>query len=359
MKKPIVTLSACLAAPFATAEPVTVFEAGKEGYHTFRIPAVVAAKDGGLLAFCEARKNDRKDHGDIDLVVKRSGDSGKTWSDFRILHDGGGDGPVTMGNPSPVVEASGKIHLVFCRNNNAVFHFSSDDHGQSWSEPKEITLGLRKEDWGWYATGPGHGIQLSAGAQKGRIIIPANHRIGEKGDDKGTYGAHIIHSDDSGKTWTLGYIAGEANGIHPNENTAVELSAGSDGKSRVFFNLRNNKGANPNGRAGATSADGGETLTGDFSAIETLDSPACQGSILRWDGGSILFTSPRGKKRENLTLWKSVDDGKTWAAERQIHAGPAAYADIVKTTDGKLGVLFENGAKESYERISFESFPVK
>jgi len=343
-----------MACGMAAANPVAVFEAGKEGYHTFRIPAVVQAKDGGLLAFCEARKNDRKDHGDIDLVLKRSGDQGKTWSDLRILHDGGGNEPVTMGNPVPVVEGSGKIHLVFCRNNTGVFHISSEDHGKSWSEPEEITAGLRKDDWGWYATGPGHGIQLTGG----RIVIPANHRIGGKGDDKGTYGAHSIYSDDSGKTWRLGFIGGEADGIHPNENTAVELSP-AGGKSRIFFNVRNNKGANPNGRAGAVSADGGETLTGNFSAIETIESPACQGSILRWEDGTIFFTSPRGKKRENLTLWKSTDDGKTWVADRSVHAGPAAYADIVKTAEGKLGVLFENGGKESYERISFESLEVK
>ncbi|HVJ46140.1 MAG TPA: sialidase family protein [Luteolibacter sp.] len=347
-----------MACGMAAAQPWTVFEAGKEGYHTFRIPAVVLAKDGGLLAFCEARKNDRKDHGDIDLVVKRSGDAGKTWSTLRVLHDGGGDGPVTMGNPAPVVDETGKVHLVFCRNNSEVLYLSSDDHGATWSEPKEITQGLRKDGWGWYATGPGHGIQLSEGKQKGRIIIPANHRFGAQGDDKGSYGAHSIFSDDSGKTWQLGFIGGEANGIHPNENTAAELPA-ADGRSRVLFNVRNNKGENPNGRAAVVSVDGGQTVTGDFTAIGTIDAPACQGSSLRGRNGRIFFTSPRGKKRENLTLWISSDEGKTWIAGETIHAGPAAYADIVEVHQDIVGVLFENGVKESYERISFQNVLVK
>lgn len=336
---------------------VTVFEAGKDGYHTYRIPAVIAAGDGSLVAFCEARKNDRKDHGDIDLVAKRSTDHGATWSAMKVLRDGGGDGPVTMGNPVPVVDASnGRLHLVFCRNNSEVFHLSSDDHGVTWKEPREITAGLKKEGWGWYATGPCHGIWLSQGKQKGRLVIPANHRFGAEGDDKGAYGSHVVFSDDGGENWRLGAIAGEADGLHPNETTAVELAPEEGGGSRVLFNTRNNRGANPLGRAQTISGDGGTTFVADYKGVADLDSPACQGSILRWDEGTIFFSSPRGQKRENLTLWKSTDEGKSWAAERLIAAGPVAYADLVKTADGKLGVLYENGEKNSYERISFVKF---
>ncbi|RYD34761.1 MAG: exo-alpha-sialidase, partial [Verrucomicrobiaceae bacterium] len=176
----------------ARGESVAVFTGGADGYHSYRIPAVIAAKDGTLLAFCEARKNNRKDHGDIDLVMKRSTDHGLTWSALRMIHDGGGEGEITMGNPVPVMDAgSGVIHLVFCRNNSGVLHVSSPDNGGTWSAPAEITQGLKKEGWGWYATGPCHGIQLSSGKHKGRLVIPANHRQGMPGDDKGTYGSHV------------------------------------------------------------------------------------------------------------------------------------------------------------------------
>ncbi|MBX3740644.1 MAG: exo-alpha-sialidase [Akkermansiaceae bacterium] len=338
----------------ANGEAVAVFTAGDDGYHSFRIPAAIMAKDGSLLAFCEARKNNRRDHGDIDLVMKRSTDHGLTWSSLRMIHDGGGNAEITMGNPVPVMDAgSGTVHLVFCRNNSEVLHISSNDNGGTWSAPVEITSGLKKEGWGWYATGPCHGIQLSSGKQKGRLVIPANHRQGVPGDDKGTYGSHVIHSDDAGKTWNLGAINGEADGIHPNETTAVELPPAEDGGSRILFNTRNNRGTNPLGRASAISRDGGVTFTSTYKGIPEIDAPACQGSILRWDEKRIFFTAPRGTKRENLTLWKSTDEGGTWAVDRLISAGPVAYADIVRTADGKLGVLFENGAKDSYERISF------
>src|SRR4051812_9140164 len=39
----------------AAVEQIDVFTAGQEGYHTYRIPTVVRAKDGMLLAFCEGR----------------------------------------------------------------------------------------------------------------------------------------------------------------------------------------------------------------------------------------------------------------------------------------------------------------
>ena len=342
-----------VAAP-AYGQTTVVFEVGTEGYHTFRIPAVVEAKDGALLAFCEGRKANAKDHGDIDLVMKRSSDQGKTWSPLKLLQDDGGDAPITMGNPVPVVDSSnGRVHLIFCRNNSEVFHTWSDDSGETWSQRVKISDGLTGEGWGWYATGPGHGIQLQSGAQKGRLVIPANHRIGEKGSDKGSYGSHVIYSDDGGKSWTMGGIAGEANGIHPNETTAVELKPGTASGSRVYFNTRNNGGTDPHGRAAIHSDDGGKTFLSSCVAIPDLETPAVQGSSLRWSESRVFFSSPRGKKRENLTLWESKDEGATWQSFQLVQEGPAAYADLVRTRDGKLGVLHENGSKHRYERISF------
>ena len=79
----------------ASAEPlftsVDVLTAGTEGYHTFRIPAIVAASDGSLIAFAEGRRDNRLDPGggDIDLVYKRSSDQGMTWSALEVLDDPG------------------------------------------------------------------------------------------------------------------------------------------------------------------------------------------------------------------------------------------------------------------------------
>ena len=69
-----------------------VFVSGTGGYHTYRIPAVIVTPKGTVLAFCEGRKTSRSDHGDLDLVLRRSTDDGKTWTPLQIVYEEGGDG---------------------------------------------------------------------------------------------------------------------------------------------------------------------------------------------------------------------------------------------------------------------------
>ncbi|MFO0789173.1 MAG: sialidase family protein [Pirellulales bacterium] len=118
----------------------TVFRAGDDGYHTYRIPTIVRAANGNLLAFAEGRKNGAADRGDIDIVLKRSSDGGKTWGKFQLVQDEASDptAEVWIGNPSPVVDMTdaahpGRIWLIFTRSNERVFVTSSDDNGRSWS----------------------------------------------------------------------------------------------------------------------------------------------------------------------------------------------------------------------------------
>src|SRR5262245_18838055 len=87
------------------ADPVqvSVFDAGKDGYHTYRIPSLITTKEGTLLAFCEGRKAGTSDAGDIDLLLRRSSDGGKTWGKTQVVWD---DGPNTCGNPCPVIDAA-------------------------------------------------------------------------------------------------------------------------------------------------------------------------------------------------------------------------------------------------------------
>ena len=77
--------------------------------HLYRIPALAVTQNGTLLAFAEARRNDASDHGNIDTVLRRSEDAGKTWGPELIVAD---DGDNTMGNPCPVVDQdTGRIWL--------------------------------------------------------------------------------------------------------------------------------------------------------------------------------------------------------------------------------------------------------
>src|SRR5882672_10992580 len=80
-------LAGALVRAAAGVEQVDVYVSGQDGYHTYRIPAVIHAKNGDLLAFAEGRKNGGGDAGDIDLLVKRSTDGGRTWGAQQLIWD--------------------------------------------------------------------------------------------------------------------------------------------------------------------------------------------------------------------------------------------------------------------------------
>ena len=99
-----------LASPLPQPVGKPLFVSGQEGYHTYRIPALVVTTQGTVLAFCEGRKHSGGDAGDIDLLVKRSTDHGKTWSPQQLIWNDAGN---TCGNPCAVVdEPTGTVWLL-------------------------------------------------------------------------------------------------------------------------------------------------------------------------------------------------------------------------------------------------------
>lgn len=342
----------------AEPEQIDVFTSGSEGYHTFRIPALLVTKKDTLLAFCEGRKTGRGDHGDLDLVLKRSTDGGKTWGPLILIHEEGGDAKITIGNPCPVVDQStGTIWLPFCRDNNDVFVTSSTDDGVTWSKPRDITRDVKLPGWGWYATGPGVGIQLTRGPHKGRLVTPCDHK--RPIDGKVITFSHVIFSDDHGQTWKLGQPVAP----HTNECQVAELPDGS-----VLINMRNyvgKDGGQPergNIRAVATSRDGGVT----WDAVRydaTLIEPVCQASLIRYSwpeaGGRsrLLFSNPASKtRRAELTVRLSDDEGKTWSATKLLYAGSAAYSCLTPMPDEQFGIIFE---RDDYKFLTFVRLPLK
>ena len=336
-----------------------VFVAGEEGYHTYRIPSIITAFNGDLLAICEGRKDNRGDHGNIDLIMKRSSDGGKSWGDIEMIYEEGGDEKITIGNPCPVVASdTGTIWMTFCKNNDEVFVVSSRNNGVNWSKPKSITKDVKGKNWGWYATGPGVGIQLNSEKYNGRLVIPCDHR--EKRDGKWVKMSHVFYSDDRGNNWKLGGTVAD----HTDECQVVEMSDG-----RLMINMRNywaREGGAP-GRGGkravSISEDGGETwknLTFDDALIE----PVCQASIHRHftTPGSdpvYLFSNPASKSaRKGMTIRLSRDEGTTWPVSKVLHQGPAAYSCLTSLPGGSVGCLYERGDSHAYEKLTFARFKV-
>lgn len=342
---------------------VDVFTSGTEDYHTFRIPAIVTSPAGALLAFCEGRKQGGSDSGNIDIVLKRSTDGGKTWSQLYVVADHEAN---TIGNPCPVVDQStGRIWLPLTWNVGTdkerqimagtskaprrVYMTFSDDDGLTWAPFEDISATTRQSHWRWYATGPGRGIQLTKGTHKGRLVVPCNHSD-HSDPDQHPYRSHVILSDDHGATWKLGGVVGEKT----NESALVELADG-----RLLDNMRSYHGKHR--RAIATSDDGGQTWS-EVALDETLIEPVCQASILRFSfpersGKSrILFSNPASTGRRMMTVRVSYDEGITWPVAKLVYAGSAAYSCMTVLPDMSMGLLFE---RDGYRGITFARFDLK
>ena len=51
---------------------IPVFESGKDGHKSYRIPAIIKLNNGHLLAFAEGRVQGASDFGDVNIVLKIS-----------------------------------------------------------------------------------------------------------------------------------------------------------------------------------------------------------------------------------------------------------------------------------------------
>jgi sialidase-1 len=363
-------------------EAVPVFISGNDGYKTYRIPAIIMAPNNELLAFCEGRVKGSADFGDIDIVMKRSNDGGKTWAPMQKIVD---MDSLQAGNPAPVVDLSdpaypgGRIFLFYNTGNNhegevrkgnglrEVWYITSTDNGKTWSTPQNITLQVHRpnqplrnslynfsEDWRSYANTPGHALQLTAGNFKGRIFVAANHSEGSPKKDFTDYFMHGFYTNDHGASF---HLSQTLNLPGSNESTAAEVSNGG-----VMVNARNQKG-DIRRRIVAPSVDGGQTWK-QFYFDQQLPDPVCEGSILnigKRKGKFILAFSNAADivQRNNLTLRISYDEGISWVTNILIEAGKnggkndaTAYSDLVKLNKKRIGVLYE---RDDYKQIVFKS----
>jgi sialidase-1 len=346
------------------SEPVTVFEPGSS-YTTTRIPALVSTTKGTLLAFCEARANSTSDWAEIDLIMRRSTDGGKTWSPFVVIVPREKDKP--LGNPTPIVDRDGTIHLLFQRDYAKAYYMKSIDDGITWSDPKDITYAFEEfrpeYNWKVIAPGPGHSIQLKSG----RLLVPV--WICEP--DPSIPGGHrpscvaTVYSDDKGVTWKRGEIISCNNDTfrNPSESVAMELT-----DDRVMMNMRNEGEAQR--RMISYSADGISHWSNPVFDT-ALYEPICMASMIRLHNPEmLLFVNPDSqhltegktssiKRRKNLTVKVSNDEGKTWTTKKVLESGNAGYSDLAVGRDGKIYCIYETNESEGWKyKIVLKSFTI-
>lgn len=363
-----------LSSAVATAlEKVDLFEAGQEGYALYRIPGIVVTKRGTVLAYCEARKNDRGDWGPIDILIRRSSDGGKTWGPRQTIVHIEGELPInplaaaqnldrlgdnTANNPVAIIDhQTGAVHFLYCLEYMRCFYMRSDDDGLTWTEPIEITKtfdGFRSDyDWKVLATGPSHAIQLTHGSKRGRLVVPVWLSLGTGGHAHRPSVTSTIYSDDHGRTWQHGEIAiPDTNEfIYPNETVVVQLADG-----RVMLNSRSE--SKRHRRLITTSLDGA-TGWSQPRFDEQLLEPICMAGMVRARDGVIAFSNPhslsradgketpgKNRDRKNVTIKLSDDEGQTWSASRTLEAGFSGYSDLAALADGTLLCFYERGSTD-------------
>ena len=321
-----------------------LFVAGKGGFRTYRIPALIISGRGTVLAFCEARRHTGEDYDEIDILVRRSTDGGRTWGASRMVVT---DGDRTCGNPCPVVDhGTGTIILPFCKDNQQVFVTRSEDDGINWSEPVEVTDSVKDPSWSYLGTGPGHGIQLGSG----RLLVPCwsdaspgpvtwRNPSPSAGKIQSSF---ALLSDDGGRTWQRGE---EMTTDASDECAAVELRDGA-----VYMNMRSRQDRRL--RAFSRSADGGRTWT-PVEYDPSLPEPSCQGSLIRLDENRVVLSHPaNAHARTHLTIRLSNDECQTWPVARVLDEGFAAYSDLA-VADGRILCFYE---ADSYGRMMLARF---
>jgi sialidase-1 len=333
-------------------EQTNLFEVGQEGYLSYRIPCLVVTRGGALLAFTSARRA-ASDWADIDLMLRRSTDGGKTWEPRRIVTPAKKDGKATMDNPVAIVDRqSGAIHFLFQTDYARLYYQRSDDEGKTFSAPVEITSaveGVRaKYRWTVMAPGPGHALQL----QNGRLVVPVWYSNGGGHAHRPSV-VGVIYSDDYGKTWQAGELVPPML-LNASESAAVQLADG-----RVALFMRNEEPAYRH--AVSFSADGATRWTTPVLHPE-LYTPISFATVVRLTGPDaadgktrLLYVHPDsrakrevisawgGRTRENETVRLSYDEGVTWPIAKSIEPERSGYADIAVGPDGMIYCLYERG----------------
>ena len=282
-------------------------------YLSIRIPGIIEAPDGSLLAYYECRTGG--DWSAIDLCAKRSEDGGKTWSERMTLVSG--KGRMTCNNPVMIVDGE-LIHFLYCEGYKRLFHRVSRDNGKTFGVPHELTetveAEMGEEFWSNLAVGPGHGIRL----ESGRLIVPMWMAHNKKDIFSHSISSiRTLYSDDRGASWHIGRRVENGGIVDPNESTVCEIGG------RLMMNIRNK--APERLRAVAFSEDGGESFT-PMALASDLPDPKCMGALTVKEG-RVFFSNCRSHERR-IDLSVSELDGNSRLVNTTLLASVAGYSDL-------------------------------
>jgi sialidase-1 len=331
-----------------------LFISGQDSVSQYCIPSLITTNKGTLIAVCDARVERPGDApNNIDLVMKRSIDGGKTWTKHNTIvnypgKDAAADtsmvvdkktGAIWLAYDYAIADPQGQLGRII-----RIHIIKSFDEGVTWSKPVDLS-DLTKGKNFWLQNAPGRGLYTDNGA----IIFPMYAIFGNFNNPKQKQTVLII-SKDHGVSWSI------SNGVG-NNNVEAQIASLPDGG--IIANMRR-----PNGegyRQIATTTDMGQSWSEVYTDSALIE-PGCQGSMINYQvqGKSfLLFSIPDDKKyRRNLVLHISNNAGKTWTKKIPIYKSnasySAAYSCLTKLPNGNIGILYE---ADTRGRIVFAQIP--
>ena len=315
-----------------------VFKQGDFGSKFYRIPAITTLPDGTLVAVADKRIESNNDlPGKIDVVARRSTDGGHTWGPYITIAEHNAEGG--YGDPALIYDRKTGDLIVISTHGNGLWQKEpgqislsrSHDGGLTWEKPVNLNPQLLGKNGikacSIFATS-GAGLQL----KDGRLMFVLVTRQ----DGVGQFPCYAVFSDDGGRTWRHSKLPATLDG---DESKVVQLSDGS-----LIMSIRNRyKGA----RIFSRSTDRGATWSEPYTVADLRD-PACNGDIIHYTYGGrdlLLQSLPDSPdQRQNIAIYVSKDNGKTWPRKYRVINGPAAYSAMTILPDGNIGVLSEEAA---------------
>lgn len=328
----------------------TLLRPGDYGSKNYRIPAVITARDGSVVAVTDKRKYNNGDlPEDIDIVCNVSSDGGHTWTEpYTIVHGTGrgqgfGDCALSLTKDDKGLIAAfvgGPGFWGSTPTNPLRMYISrSNDNGMTWNDPEDITSQVygaecqddERKEWLGGFFGSGNGLLTSTG----RIMFVVAMR--ENNNREAVYN-HVVYSDDNGETWKVS----ERASVGGDEAKVTELVDG-----RILMSIRH-----AGNRWYNISEDGGLTWQPSTSEWADIVAPACNGDLIRYssvnkggDRNRLLHSVPVGSSRKNVTVFVSYDEGETWPVSRCVVPYNSAYSSLCVLHDNTIGFYVE----ETYE----------